>query len=242
MNLLIVQPEELDANSTFQLEGRRHKHLQKILRVAVGDKVRTGVLGHDMGAATLIEIGHSRMRLKYQADASLKPPTALGSRLILALPRPPVLRRVLVSATTLGFKEIHLVHASRVEKSYWQSPELAIEKLRSHLILGLEQAVDIHLPAVHLHKGFKPFAEDVLPGLQHNFVSYLGDPLAATPCPSLESGASCNILIGPEGGWVQFELELLQRSGVKLVRLGPRILRVEAALPYFTGCLGLGND
>jgi len=242
MNLLILKPHELDENSTFQVKGRRHSHLQKILKVAVGDELKAGVLNRDIGAATVLNIDKAAAQLMYKAKINQKLPTALTSRLILALPRPPVLRRVMVSATSLGFKEIHLIHAAKVEKSYWQSPELGSTKLESHLILGLEQAVDIHLPQVYLHKRFKPFAEDVLPGLQENFVSYMADPSASKRCPSLESDAKCNLLIGPEGGWVPFELELLEKSGVDLVRLGPRILRVEAALPYFAGCMNLGNN
>jgi len=242
MNLLILQPHELDDKSTFRVEGRRHSHLQKILKVKIGDELKAGVLNRDKGTATVLNIDKVTAELKYEALTHQKFPEKLDARLILALPRPPVLRRVLVSATTLGFKEIHLINAAKVEKSYWQSPELGEEKLQSHLILGLEQAVDIHLPQIHLHKRFKPFAEDVLPELKKSFVTYMADPSASQHCPSLEPNAKCNLLIGPEGGWVPFELELLEKSGVDLVRLGARILRVEAALPYFAGCLNLGNN
>lgn len=242
MNLLILKPDELDENSVARIEGRRHAHLHKILKADVGDQVRVGILNRNLGRAKVLKSDKTSTELEYISANELQPPTPLRACLILALPRPPVLRRVLVSATTLGFKDIHLIHAARVEKSYWQSPELEPEKLRSHLVLGLEQAVDIQLPTVHLHKRFKPFAEDVLPDLQRGKSSYLADPSASRPCPSLESDAVCNLLIGPEGGWVPYELELLEEAGVELVRLGPRILRVEAALPYFVGCLNLGND
>lgn len=242
MNLLILQPNELKTDATFCVDGRRHSHLKKILKVGVGDTVKTGILGQSLGTATVLSIEHAHTRLQYTADPGQKPPPGLNARLVLALPRPPVLRRVLVSATTLGFKQIHLIHAARVEKSYWQSPELESGKLHSHLILGLEQGVDIQLPEVHLHKGFKPFAEDTMPELQQGFTTFLGDPRAPVPCPTLSSDTQCNLLIGPEGGWVPFELELLEKAGAQAVRLGPRILRVEAALPYFVGCLGLGNN
>lgn len=242
MNLLILTPDEMDTGSRVWVEGRRHSHLQKILKVSPGDNIRAGVLNQSMGTAQILQTEGSRTELQYQSDEKCIPPDPLKASLILALPRPPVLRRVLISATTLGFKNIHLIHAARVEKSYWQSPELEPEKLHSHLILGLEQAVDIHIPQIHLHQRFRPFAEDVLPELQLESVGYLADPTATIACPRLEPYTRCNLLIGPEGGWVHFELELLEKAGVELVRLGPRILRVEAALPYFVGCLNLGND
>jgi RsmE family RNA methyltransferase len=110
------------------------------------------------------------------------------------------------------------------------------------MTLGLEQAVDIRMPTLHSHLRFRPFVEDVLPGLQTDRPSYVADPSGTRPCPRLEQGAVCNLLIGPEGGWVPFELDILGRTGVDFVRLGQRILRVETALPYMVGCLQIGNN
>ena len=46
------------------------------------------------------------------------------------------------------------------------------------------------------------------------------------------------VAIGPEGGWVPFEVELLEAHGFRPFSLGPRILRVETAVPYVFGLLG----
>ena len=39
------------------------------------------------------------------------------------------------------------------------------------------------------------------------------------------------LAIGPEGGWIPYEVELLQKAGLQPVQLGQRILRVENAVP-----------
>jgi RsmE family RNA methyltransferase len=45
------------------------------------------------------------------------------------------------------------------------------------------------------------------------------------------------LAIGPEGGWVDFELTLLAARGFVPFSLGERILRVEVAVPYALGQL-----
>jgi RsmE family RNA methyltransferase len=43
------------------------------------------------------------------------------------------------------------------------------------------------------------------------------------------------LAIGPDGGWVPFEIDLLARCGFVPVSLGPRVLRVEVAVSYIIG-------
>ena len=44
--------------------------------------------------------------------------------------------------------------------------------------------------------------------------------------------------IGPEGGFIPNEIEMLGRIGFRPVTLGPRILHVEAAVPALLAKLG----
>src|SRR5690606_5629184 len=43
------------------------------------------------------------------------------------------------------------------------------------------------------------------------------------------SGDRLNIVIGPEGGFEEYEIDMLKAHGGKIVTLGPRILRTETA-------------
>ena len=70
--------------------------------------------------------------------------------------------------------------------------------------------------------------------LRHMLVAH---PPAAAPCPHREDARRVALAIGPEGGWVPFEIELLASRGFRPVSLGPRVLRVETVVPLLVGML-----
>jgi RsmE family RNA methyltransferase len=136
----------------------------------------------------------------------------------------------------MGIKEIYIIKTWRVEKSYWDSPMLSEENLYNQMITGLEQGKDTILPVISIRKRFKPFVEDELPGLIKDSQAFVAHPISTTECPRGINSPSV-IAIGPEGGFIPYEIELLQKISFKPVMLGERILRVETALPYLIGRL-----
>ena len=103
-----------------------------------------------------LQFGHYRLKRRERQVLGPQGPVDLSARsfeilaLLLALPRPKMLKRVLQSVTSLGVKQLYLLNSYRVEKSYWGSPLLQADKLQEQLLLGLEQACDTILPQVHL--------------------------------------------------------------------------------------------
>ena len=148
--------------------------------------------------------------------------------LILALPRPKMLRRVFRTAAEMGVAHLYLINSARVEKSYWQSPLLQPDRIKAALTAGLERAGDTVLPEVHLHPRFKPFIEDQLPGLIESSACWIAHP-GAPEALATQSGEGL-ILLGPEGGFVPYEVELAQSMGAQPVRLSDRVLSVDTAV------------
>jgi RsmE family RNA methyltransferase len=169
------------------------------------------------------------------------PPAPLGIDLLLAVPRPKVLRRVLAAAASLGVKRIALVNAARTEKAYFDSPLATEAAMREATVLGLEQARDTVLPEVLVRKRFRPFVEDEAAALWGDAVRLVAHPGAARTLASCgaEPERRRVVAVGPEGGWVPFEVGLLEAAGFLPVSAGDRILRVDVAVPVLLAQLDL---
>ncbi|WP_235039844.1 16S rRNA (uracil(1498)-N(3))-methyltransferase [Vreelandella profundi] len=229
MNLILLSPDDLtDDNRACISDPRRLGHLHNVHRSSPGDLLTVGIQGGAMGKARLTELTAERAYFTLETMDE-PPPAPLPVHLALALPRPRMLARTLEHVTALGVKDITLLHTKRVEKSYWQSPELRADKIHQHLVLGLEQARDTQLPNITLSKGFRPFLEEQLPNLLKQYRGLLAHPGMPNACPRDVKHPTL-LLVGPEGGFIAWEVEQLLAAGCEGMHLGPRILRVETAV------------
>lgn len=234
MNLVLLEAAELDGTRAT-VGGRRARHIAGIHRAEAGKRLRVGVLGGTIGTAVVATVSSETVVFE---DVVLgePPPAAVACVLALALPRPRVLHRVLGAAATFGIKRIFLFGSRRVEKSYWHSPVVTDASIREQLLAGLEQGCDTVLPVVEQHRLFRPFVEDVLAAAAGESLRLVADPSGAEPCPRGVS-STVTLAIGPEGGFVDYELELLASNGFRAVTLGERPLRVEQAVAVLLGRL-----
>ncbi|OCX25257.1 16S rRNA (uracil(1498)-N(3))-methyltransferase [Pseudomonas graminis] len=227
MNLLLLEHADFIAADRVVLRDRRLKHMQEVHRSEVGDSLRVGRVNGLLGSAQLLRLETREAELSVSFEHA--PPAKLPLTLILALPRPKMLRRVFQTVATMGVPRVILVNSYRVEKSFWQTPFLEPAAIHEQLILGLEQARDSVLPEIVIEKRFKPFVEDRLPAVVEGTLGLVGHPGDFPACPrAVEQPVT--LAIGPEGGWIPYEVDLLQASGLNPVQLGARILRVETAV------------
>lgn len=227
MNLLLLEEADFVAADRVVLADRRFTHMQNIHRVAVGDRLRVGRIGGLMGQAEVLSLAAHQAELRVSFDQP--PPAKLPLTLVLAVPRPKMLRRLFQTIATLGVPRLILVNSYKVEKSFWQTPFLHPDSIRENLILGLEQARDTVLPEVIIEKRFKPFVEDRLPAIAADTLGLVGHPGPYPACPRA-GDRPVTLAIGPEGGWIPYEVDLLAKAGLAPVQLGERILRVETAV------------
>jgi 16S rRNA (uracil1498-N3)-methyltransferase len=234
MNLALLFRDDFVATDRAVLTGRRLTHLHSVLKIVEGDLVPVGLVDGDIGTGRVLKVTDTEAVL--QVELTTPPPASLPLTLILAMPRPKMFRRILQTCATLGVKDIWLVNAYKVEKSFWQTPWLSDDNLRENMVLGLEQARDTRLPRVHIRKLFKPFVEDELPALLLNSRALVAHPGTAKPCPT-HINEPATLCIGPEGGFIPYEVDKLVEAGCEPVHLGRRILRVETAVPVLVSRL-----
>lgn len=235
MNVILLSPDDLLANHRACIKNPRQlEHIKNIHGAVAGDQLKIGLINGNLGSGLITELSGDAIYL--DIDLQQPPPLALPLTLVLGLPRPKMMRRILQTIATLGVKELHLINSYRVEKSYWQTPFLETQAVREQLLLGLEQGCDTQLPNVYLHKRFKPFVEDELPAIIANTRALVAHPYTATACPT-QIDYALSLAVGPEGGFIPYEIDLLEKCGFEAVHLGERIMRVETAVPYLLGRL-----
>jgi RsmE family RNA methyltransferase len=230
LNLILLERGEVNDSGAVTLRAGRADHLRSVLKVAPGGLVRVGILDGPRGTGTVGAIAGDAVELRCVFDATVpaRPPVDL----LLALPRPKVMRRLWAQIAALGVGQILLTNAERVERNYFDTHVLTEECYRPLLIEGLQQARDTRLPGVSIHRQFKVLIEDLLDSL---FPA--GLRLAAEPAAKAAAGAVVRetaeervlVAIGPEGGWNEFETALLHAHGFVSGGMGPRTLRSDTA-------------
>ena len=234
MNLVLLEPEELRPDGTAALRDRRAAHLRDVLRAGPGDRIQAGLVGGRMGEAEIVASSAHEVVLRPALDRDPPPPSPVA--LLLALPRPKILRKVLQAVASMGVKRVVLLGSWRVERAYFGSPLLAPAALRAELLLGLEQGRDTVLPEVSIRRLFKPFVEDELEAAFPERARLLAHPAGSAPLETFHpAGAGAALAVGPEGGWTAYEAAALVARGFQPFSLGARVLRVDAAVPFAVG-------
>ena len=229
MNLILIDFGETTDSGDANLSGARAAHMVNVLKVAPGDRVRLGVVDGPCGVGTVQSISHGTVQLRCTFEAIV--PARPRVDLLLALPRPKVMRRLWAQIAALGVGQIILTNAERVERNYFDTHILTAECYRPLLIEGLQQARDTRLPRVSVHRQFKVLVEDELDGLFANGLRLVADP-GATKSASVamrDLDERLLLAVGPEGGWNGFETDLLEAHGFQRIGMGPRTLRTDTA-------------
>ena len=233
MNIVLLDPRQTQTEIWSISSKRQIEHLKTHVEVQVGDTLKVGIKEGKRYLTEIVEISENTIQIQPIKEEEV--PKKLPVTLIVAMPRPKVLRRLIMDSVTLGVEKIILLHSYRVDKSYWQSPFL--QQLDQYVTLGLEQAGDTIAPEIEIYKRFKPFVEDVLPQMiSAQRPAFVAHPYADQSMPfAIEH--PCTMIIGPEGGFIPYEVDLLEKNGCQAVSLGNRILRTETVISYVLGRL-----
>lgn len=234
MNVMILPSSAFDDTTAIIDEVGQLAHIKTVLKADVGDTLKIGKLGDKMGVGQIVHIDDNGCIL-HNVRLDANPPPKLGVTVVLALPRPKVLRRLIMDMTSFGVHHIILINSVRTDKSYWASPLL--NRLDEFILEGLQQGVDSIPPTITLAKRFKPFVQDELPHLATGKSALVFHPYANTSFASFVSKNPLPkiIIIGAEGGFVPYEIDLLASVGVQSVNMGERILRTESAVNAVLG-------
>lgn len=236
MNLLLFERAEFELTKPMLfVTGDRAEHMIRVQKVMPGRTVRVGEFDGPRGTGIVREVTPGKVALEIALEDFTELPADVD--LILAMPRPQTLKKVLQTTATMGVRRLVLIGAERVEKSFFDSPLLKQDKIRHYLTLGLEQGVSTLAPRVDVLPRFHEFLAEKLPEmLSETDLALVSHPgavrtLADTDVQELLLPETRVLFaIGPEGGWRPQEVEAFAKQGFVVFSFGRRILRVETAV------------
>ena len=235
MNRILFEKDEIvDGIATFG--GERAEHVMNVLHGEVGQILKTGEIGGFIGTGVITgitcppsSVSSPEITVACSHDKrSLRP----WVDLILAPPRPRVMKRLLPQLATMGVGRISLVGAKKVEKDFWGATLLKPENYRPLLIDGLMQAGTSILPTLETRRNFRKFVKEELDTLwpeAKRIVAHPYDGNRTIEQPERSNNRAILLAVGPEGGWTDEEVTLLEEHGFARYSLGSRILRTDTA-------------
>ena len=240
MNALIFFPDEVSADGVAVIRGERAARVNREHALTPGITITAAVRGGHIGSATLEAVSPTEIRCRVRFDR--EPPPRVDVELIVAVPRPQTVKKIIHVAVTLGLQRLHFIRTLHTVKSYLQSSVLTPEAIEEEVVRGLAQAVDSRAPTIEIHRSFESFVEGVVPTIVANergcvlADTHAAPRIGAAVFPSLKKAA---LAVGPESGWSDFERERFIHHGFRAVSLGPRMLRVEVAATMGLAELGV---
>lgn len=223
--------------------------------VAVGDIIE---LPEDKAhhAFNVLRLHHETVRLVYDGTAYFAEVYREGKRglakilsedpninelpadvtLCMALIRREKFELVLQKATELGISRIVPFVSSRcVAKDRQERAEKVMARRKAIVVEAAEQCKRNRIPEL-----VEPVKLSELPRFRSdvNLAAYEKARASALRLKDVLPASSVTVVIGPEGGFSEAEIEELSQNGFQPVTLGNRILRAETAAYYLCSVIG----
>jgi len=196
----------------------------KVLRMRKGDKFHLFNDKAQEFAVEILDIDRRQILVNVVEPVENKTEPRLKVSLYQAIPKKPALFELVVQkATEIGIYEIFPLITERTEKRHMTK----FERLFLIAMEAAEQSGRLHIPALHHPVAF----EDVAPKLKNAYMAYEYETKIYLPdhLESIGKSKEIQVIIGPEGGLSQKEVENAKKAGIKTFTFGPRILRTETA-------------
>lgn len=214
----------LQAGMEIELDDNAHRHVARVLRLAVGDAL---TLFNGDGFDYVGEIAFCDRRVTRVRILSREAPgneSPLHLTLFAALLKGEAMDRVMQKAVELGVSRIVPVVAARSEAlPTGERRDKKLAHWQGVIVASAMQCGRAVLPALD---EITPLAAvlDAADGLRWIF-----SPHHAPTADAPTSADHLSLLIGPEGGFTPDEVASAQSAGWFIQRLGPRILRADTA-------------
>ncbi|MCI0566759.1 MAG: 16S rRNA (uracil(1498)-N(3))-methyltransferase [Acidobacteria bacterium] len=220
------------------LTGEEFHHLRQVLRLRVGDTLSLFDGAGRGFAASLLAMDRHAASVRVGPEELPSPESPLQIHLAVTLVKGEKLDLMVQKGTELGVFAFHPLITRRAElKLDADRAEGRLSRWRRVALEACKQSGRTRIPEI-----FPPVVLASFLGRELPLNRVVLDPAGQSATlvlqsDDLRSAPSLLAAVGPEGGWSSEELQLLQQSGFRGLRLGPRILRAETAAIMAAGML-----
>lgn len=247
MHKFFVNKDNIIDNSVV-ISGDDVKHIYKVLRLQLGDKVNINNCEGEEFLGQIEEINKKQVVVKCIKKLSLNNESNVEIYLFQGLPKSSKMDLIVQKATELGVKEITPVITERVVVKNELGEFKKVDRWSRIALEACKQSKRSLIPKINTPMEFNTLIEfvkqmDLIIVPYENAEDY--GIKKVTNNINKSNIKKLAVIIGPEGGFEQCEIETLKELGAHIVTLGPRILRTETAglvcvslLMYELGDLG----
>ncbi|MFA5842262.1 MAG: RsmE family RNA methyltransferase [Candidatus Gracilibacteria bacterium] len=237
LHRFFVEPQALVGEPIVLNEKETVHQLFRVLRQQAGDKV---ILLDNTGMeyeAKILTIAPHQVVLQHGTKQKCKGEPEVCIRLLQGIPKNPAkFEEVLRHGTEVGITEFYPLLTEHTEVPFLRKRERMAVILKE----ATEQCERGKIPILGPETNFSEILKNGLPPELQADVTLLAyarekEVLISSLLPSLKKAKTINLIIGPEGGFSDQEVELARERGFTLFGLGPRILRTETAGPVIAG-------
>lgn len=221
----IYTSDSLILNSRLDLDSQASTHLVKVLRLKEGAELR---LFNGDGCEYLAHItvaGKKNTQIEVTDILSTESKISLPLHLGQVVSKGDRMDFTIQKATELGITDITPLWSERCDvRLKGERLEKKMEHWKKVAISACEQSGRNSVPTLHPPMIYHDWAQVVESDIK--LVLHTRDQ---KPLAEIQSPSSIALLVGPEGGITDEEIELCIQNGFTGLTLGPRILRTETA-------------
>jgi 16S rRNA (uracil1498-N3)-methyltransferase len=202
-------------------------HISHVLRMRVGDSIKLFNGSGDEFESRIVEISKKNAQLEIGKTRHIANESPLTINLCLAIARGQHMDFSIQKAVELGVKNIIPVIS---EFSNVKLKDSRVQNKLTHwqniIISATEQCGRAHLTQIQ-----KPVSFSEWLSLDATEIRLILHPAAQQAMPGIKlSNNELTLIVGPEGGFSDAEVDQAQEKACESISLGPRILRTETAV------------
>ncbi|KYH34524.1 ribosomal RNA small subunit methyltransferase E [Clostridium tepidiprofundi DSM 19306] len=223
-------PEDKFYDGFAVIEGDDVKHIYKVLRLGIGEKISINNCNGNEFLGEIVEVNKREVKVNIMKELPLNNESTIGVFLFQGLPKSSKMDLIIQKTTELGIKAINPVSMKRVVAN--GTKDMKLERWNRIALEACKQSKRSLIPVVNKLCTFEEMISqlknmDLVVVPYENKKGYgLKRLFNKIDKMNIKNIA---IVIGPEGGFEDYEINILESIGAEIVTLGPRILRTETA-------------